>query len=662
MRHLFTRLGVTFLLIAFAATAIAATPDPPDRLNYQGVLLDDLGAPRTGSVDITVRVFDAVSAGSKIYVELFQSVPLSDGVFTIELGPTGEATDQGDDPLATSLSEALAGDLSGTSNDRFIELQVGTETALSRTQILTVPYAMRADEAGHADTANVAVSAMETTMVNGLPSSVMSEIYEHTNLDGQGPGNADPQEGFGDTDGDGIANFVDPDNDDDGLLDGTEISQGTNMNLPTPKITGVVPPAGRHDLSHVVTVQGSGFGAGMTVDVGSQSVTPTNVTTNSFDVTLAPEPENTTPVTVTVTRANGETDTGGGYFFTGLLFHGIKPASEDYFSFDITGSEDFAIGSEGDDYWAGGATHSFPTSDGNGVGTTGQMAVAFAPNGDLVGLRCRNTGGTDCDVEYAVDSDGDFELTDETGLAFDTPTNGRIRAPGITFDPSGNVVLAYHKFEVTFGYVAMIAHDRDGNGDFTGTNELATLTFPSGIQQTNAEVAVDSSGRVAYAYRNNFSGGISVGWDRSGDGDFDDTVDGNPEISLIPTGTDIDCLGLAFSPSGELVLVYSTFGLLMARDGNGDGDFSDSGETTTLVSQSVSACDVTGDSDIAVAYSQGTGVVGLVDRNDDGDFTDPTESFTLSTAGSLTSLRVGQNDVGKVFVPKNGEMLGEPTP
>jgi hypothetical protein len=97
------------LLLPFAAAA--APPTVPGQVTYQGVILDDQGAPRTGVVDLGLRVFDALTGGTLLYVETQTGVPLSDGVFSIELGPTGGATDPPNpDPLTTSLADALSGE------------------------------------------------------------------------------------------------------------------------------------------------------------------------------------------------------------------------------------------------------------------------------------------------------------------------------------------------------------------------------------------------------------------------------------------------------------------------------------------------------------------------------------------------------------------------
>ena len=154
-RHAF----VGCVVLALASSVNAASPPVPDQFSYQGVLLDDQGVPRTGSVDLTLRIYDALGGGTLLYVQTLNAIPLTDGVFTVTLGPTGEATDTPVDPLTTSLTTAVAGDLSGTGPDRFLEVTVGLTGALARTQILTVPFAVRAGSAATADATKVLVAA-----------------------------------------------------------------------------------------------------------------------------------------------------------------------------------------------------------------------------------------------------------------------------------------------------------------------------------------------------------------------------------------------------------------------------------------------------------------------------------------------------------------------
>ena len=113
-----------------------------------------------------------------------------------------------------------------------------------------------------------------------------------------------------DVDGDGLANFIDPDNDNDGVSDATEDSNGTDINLVTPVITSIggpwqsvapnLPIAGQ---PNPVTITGSGFLPGISVQVGPENPVPQNVTSTSFDITVGSgQPGGT--VTVTLDNLN----------------------------------------------------------------------------------------------------------------------------------------------------------------------------------------------------------------------------------------------------------------------------------------------------------------------------------------------------------------------
>ena len=74
-----------------------------------------------------------------------------------------------------------------------------------------------------------------------MPAPAFSEIYEHYPFDGGAPPNDSPLEGIADVDGDGIANFLD--NDDDGDGSSTQPSRPAGINLRTPLIDSVSPTA-----------------------------------------------------------------------------------------------------------------------------------------------------------------------------------------------------------------------------------------------------------------------------------------------------------------------------------------------------------------------------------------------------------------------------------
>jgi hypothetical protein len=201
------------------------SPEVPTSIAYQGRLLDEFGEPRTGSVDLTLRIHDAVVGGTLVYRQDLPSVLLADGVFSVQLGPTGEATDSPTDPLTTILAAALMGDAGPTAPVRFIETTVGGEDPLARTQILASAYALRAWSAVSADTAT------SSSQVGGFPSEWIAQLLTHTLADGSEPPNTDVREGLADPDGDGLANFVDPDNDNDALRDGVTLANGQSRTL-----------------------------------------------------------------------------------------------------------------------------------------------------------------------------------------------------------------------------------------------------------------------------------------------------------------------------------------------------------------------------------------------------------------------------------------------
>lgn len=645
------------------AAADAASPSVPGQLTYQGVLLDDQGMPQTGSIDLTLRLYDAVAGGTLLYVQTLAGVPLTDGVFTVTLGPTGAPTDTPTDPLTTSLGEALTGDLGATGPDRFLEVTVGLDGPLLRTQILSVPYALRAESATSADsaqTALVAETATNASNLGGLPSIIFTEIYEHTNLDGSGPPNTDPSEGTADTDDDGVPNFVDPDNDNDGLDDSLEVAQGSDINLVTPALDGVSPTSGFSDLSHVVTVTGSSFEPGLAVVFGAENPAPTNLSATSFEVTIGPAVPG--PVDLQVTRLNGQQDfLANAFNFLSSVMHSVGTPS----SFDAKQTGVTLLGATSDTYGV--------DLDGNGSPETeflfpsvGQMAVAWNDAGDVVGVRCRSTTGGLCDIEFATDTDGDGDLNDETGVVVASPgsLNPQLENPSIAFDGSGRPVVGYIEKGV-IGRIPYVAHDRNGDGSFAG--ELVAVELVAEGSGTLADVAVDPSDRAALLFYSVTQDQLKIAWDRNGDGDFGDSPGGTPELAVVASipATPV-CIAVGFSPAGELAALYNdgTNGLILGRDQNADGDFADAGETVVLDPGlgAGSQCDLaSGDGNpLAVVY-EFLEVRLLIDRNDDGDFADTDEDVLLANEAA-SALRAAYDDGGRLYVATEDDVYVDPTP
>jgi hypothetical protein len=198
------------------------------------------------------------------------------------------------------------------------------------------------------------------------------------------------------------------------------------------------------------------------------------------------------------------------------------------------------------------------------------------------------------------------------------------------------------------GTQAMLARDLSADGDFADAGELVQIQSFAGTIVRRSELAIDAAGRAAYLYQTSSSNTLRIAWDRSGDGDFTDTVGGTPEVALVAGGSgNTDCFGVTFDSAGRLVIAYQnpTNGApILARDGNGDGDINDASERTELAA-SMAVCDVerTASGGLLYVYG-GPGLVRLRDANDDGDFADTGETFTLlSPPTTVTAVEIGSD-------------------
>jgi hypothetical protein len=265
------RVATLVLAVCLAPAALALVPG---EINYQGLLLDSGGSPITGPTDLDFELFELATGGSSVWSESHGDVDVLDGVYDLILGSS------------TPITPALV-----AGGALWLEITVEGETLTPRQRIVAVPYALRASEADN---------------VGGVSNVFISELFEHFNADGGGPPNDDPSEGLGDTDGDGIANFVDPDNDGDGISDITEISQGTDINLLTPALTTLTPSTVEASVTTRVVAGGAHFDPGMTTTFGSDNPTPFNVTSTSFEVDVGPVAPGSG---ASITLPNGETGT-----------------------------------------------------------------------------------------------------------------------------------------------------------------------------------------------------------------------------------------------------------------------------------------------------------------------------------------------------------------
>jgi len=662
--------GLASLTSFLAATAWAALPVPPDQVAYSGVLVDGGGVPLAGPVDLGARIYDAASGGSLVFKQSFTGVALTDGHYALNLGPTGAATDSPTDPLTTSLRTALTGDLAAGAG-RFVEITVNSDPPLARVALVLVPYALRAD---HATTADVATNALDAQALGGLDSAALTEIFEHVSFDGGNPPNDDPSEGTGDADGDGFANFVDSNNDNDALSDSTEVSQGSNINLVTPTITTVTPSSGDASTTTPVTIAGTGFLPGATVSFGAQAVVPSSLTPTSLQAGAGPLAGvfGSQLVDVTVLNANGE-DAMKLNGFTFIESAGAPGPVPVPFTILSTASP-VSISVQGNDETLAYGSQHPTTGNAYAVDTIADLATVFDVSAAVTGrvpnalgwnasrvLHGFRANATTNQIQFLRDANANRLLESSEAVLLDgTVGTPNTRSPSLAFDGAGRPGGGYIRTG-TATITAMAFHDRDGNGVFTGTNELVAVET-AGSVQTLGDAQFDLSGRLAYVFYNSTLGAIRVAWDRSGDGDFADTV-GTPELGSAAAIAVPSCLGASFDGSGRLGIVYVVSGNPVALyDWNGDTDFLDAGESSVLPGSGLPfGCDVTrsaASGRLVFVFNRSSELRMSVDTNDDNDFADAAD-FTLLSSSVSAPLSVGTNASGAVRVlAPQGVFLG----
>lgn len=117
-------------VLALGAWMPRASADVPQRMNFQGKLLDTANNPRNGSFNFTFRIFDVPGGGSALWTETQNGVSVSNGVFAVQLG---------------SVTAIPAGVFSGATT--YLEIQIGAEVATARERLVASPYAFRASVA-----------------------------------------------------------------------------------------------------------------------------------------------------------------------------------------------------------------------------------------------------------------------------------------------------------------------------------------------------------------------------------------------------------------------------------------------------------------------------------------------------------------------------------
>jgi hypothetical protein len=114
----------------------------PEFVNYQGYLTDSSGNPISGTVTLVFRIWDSSAAGTEVWNETHNNVPIQGGYFSVFLGSQG-----------TPLTPSVFG-----STSRYLEVTYGA-TTFPRQRFASVPYALIAHRASEAITSTYATSA-----------------------------------------------------------------------------------------------------------------------------------------------------------------------------------------------------------------------------------------------------------------------------------------------------------------------------------------------------------------------------------------------------------------------------------------------------------------------------------------------------------------------
>jgi len=122
-------------ILALTLLAAPAFAQVPQDMTYTGRLVDNLGDPLAGPVNLGLRIFDTETSGTQLYSEQHLGVPLNaTGGFSVQLG-------LGTSPVGT-FDAALFSDV-----DRWLEVEVDSEVLNPRQIIGSVPWALIAERA-----------------------------------------------------------------------------------------------------------------------------------------------------------------------------------------------------------------------------------------------------------------------------------------------------------------------------------------------------------------------------------------------------------------------------------------------------------------------------------------------------------------------------------
>jgi len=129
---------VLFAICLWATSSALALAQVPHLIRYQGQAVDSQSVPLEGPYTLTFRLYDAETAGTKVWEEIQSNVPLQGGHFSVLLGQV------------TPLNGINWG------VPCWLSVQVGADPELApRQRITSVPLAIKAESADTAKTSVV---------------------------------------------------------------------------------------------------------------------------------------------------------------------------------------------------------------------------------------------------------------------------------------------------------------------------------------------------------------------------------------------------------------------------------------------------------------------------------------------------------------------------
>ena len=540
----------------------AASSAIPHLVKYAGVVKDASGRPLTGTVGVTFAFYAAEQGGSPLWIETQNVQVDSQGRFSVFLGAT--------------KSDGLPQDLFVSGEARWLGVQPEGQSEQSRTQLISVPYAMKAGDA-------------ET--IGGLPVSafVLAAASNGTNTS-PSPGSSPlvpPALG-----GSGTVNFVPlwtPDGNTLGnsvlFQSGTGTTAKIGVNTNTPATTLDVKGAGtiRGTLSLPST--------GNATAAGGKNSQPVNWTASAFNSgTSAAVSQN---FRWQAEPAGNNTTSPSGKF--NLLFgSGSNQPTE-------TG---LSIGSNGQITFAAGQT--FP---GTGTGTiTGVTAGT-----DLTG------GGSTGAVTLSLDTTKVPQLNTTNVFIADQSITGNETVSGTVTSGTVNATGSYLLGGTTFGSGSQIFGSAflGFAGDPIGPGTNQTAVGYQALHSANAASYNQAFGYQALYSDTTGSGNVANGWGAlfyTTTGSLN-TATGNQALQLNTMGWDNTATGSGAveanttgsnnTGNGSIALYQSTTG----NDNTGDG-FAALGDNTTgnqnsALGSSAGQFNSTGSDNTSIGYNSG---------------------------------------------------------